>query len=138
MNTLGTRGVGLEVIEGGVVAAPDQAGPVFAMLEAFARAEAQWQRAQWEPGLRSARQRAPGGGRKPSLRGAKKTATRVLYFDLTIALEQIEENSGVDRTTLWRTFGPCTKQKGESPADFKDRRDGRKVWTPVRRQRPQA
>ncbi|MBP2290732.1 recombinase family protein [Azospirillum rugosum] len=132
---LAGRGVGLEVLDGGVSAAPDQAGAVFALVEALDQAERRWNRAQWEPGLLAARKRAKGGGRKPKLRGTKKTATRTLYFDLTYPIEQVEEFSGCSRTTLWREHGPRTRQPGESLADFVARRDGKATWKPKRRPR---
>lgn len=135
LRQLGGRGVGIEVLDGGVSAAPDQAGPVFALMEAFAAAETRWTRGQWEPGLKAARQRAKGGGRKPALRGNKKTATRALYFDLTQRMEDVEEFSGASRTALWRTFGPRTRQPGESLADFRARQQGKGQWQPKRRPR---
>ncbi|WP_448208163.1 recombinase family protein [Azospirillum sp. sgz302134] len=133
LRQLAVRGVGIEVIDGGVSAAPEQAGPVFALVEAFAAAEARWNRAQWEPGLKAARQRAVGGGRKPKLHGTKRTATRALYFDLDRSIEEVEEFSGCSRTTLWRDNGPRTRQPGESLADFRARQQGKLAWKPKRR-----
>ncbi|MBB3267566.1 hypothetical protein FHW79_005227 [Azospirillum sp. OGB3] len=76
-------------------------------------------------------------GGKPALFGRKKTAARALWFDLTITLEQIEEHSGVTRTTLWRAFGPRDRQPSESLAEFTARREGKRAWTPKRKRWPE-
>jgi len=138
LRQIGAADVGLVVIDGGVSLAPADAPQFLALLDAFDRAEVRWNHAQWGPGLRAAHRCAPGGGRKPALFGRKKTAARVLWFDLTIPPEQIEEHSGVTRTTLWRAFGPRDRQPGETLADFTARREGRKGWTPRQKRRPAA
>lgn len=133
LRQIGGAGVGLVVIDSGVSLAPADAPQLVALLDAFGASEARWNHAQWEPGLRAARRQAKGGGRRPKLIGRKKTAIRALYFDLAVALEQIEEHAGVTRTTLWREFGPRIRQDGESLEDFKARQEGRKHWKPEAR-----
>lgn len=131
LRQIGAAGVGLAVIDGGVSMAPADAPQLLALLIAFDRAEVRWNQAQWVPGLRAARRRAPGGGRRAKLFGRKKTAARALYFDLSISLEQIEEHAGVTRTTLWREFGPRVQQPSETLTDFTARRKpacGRTSW----------
>src|SRR3954453_9962793 len=77
---------------------------IFTVFAAMAEFERNVIRERTMAGLRSAKEKGRRGGRKPKLTSAKLRMARTLLGDPMTTMEQVAEQMGVHRTTLYRAL----------------------------------